>query len=97
VRVFANIPGRPPACDRFLRRLVTLAREQYTAATRELLDGPFAVARLQARVDGLHNLIAGAVAEDPNGPSMAAWEASVEKLRADLVPMRSYIEQKLGP
>lgn len=95
VPVFLGIPGRPPACDEFLYQLVTLGWDGYAAASRELLEGPFSVEALHARIDALSVLLSDAVAEDPNGPAYAVWELNVEKLKTDVVLMRSAIELKV--
>jgi hypothetical protein len=50
---------------------------------------------MNARIDALHDLIAGAVAEDPNGPTMSEWEAGVSDLRDAVVAKRDWVEAKL--
>jgi hypothetical protein len=97
IPVFMGIPARPPACDELLRRLSAVTGDLYAEATRDLLDGPFQVTALHERIDRLAGHIADAVAEDPNGPSFDEWEAAVQKLRGDVVTIRSYIEDKMRP
>ncbi len=92
-----GVLGRPPMCDDLIQRLSTLTWDTYAERTRELLDGPFQTSVLQARIDALAEHIAPAIAEDPNGPTVARWEAAVSKLKDDVVTMRSYIEAKVGP
>lgn len=95
VPVFLGIPGRPPACDKFLRQLSTVGWDGYAEASRELLEGPFSVETLQTRIDELSALISDAVAEDPNGPAYAVWELRVEQLKKDVLLMRSFIALKV--
>ncbi len=97
IPVFLGIPGMPPACDDFTRRLSTVTWDLYAKATRELLDGPFRVDALHERIDKLADLIAEAVADDPNGPAFEEWEEAVERLKDNVVTIRSYIEAKVGP
>lgn len=91
VTVFLSIPGRPPACDDLIRRLATVMWDDYQAATAELLAGAAAPGLLEARIDALRDQLADAVAEDPNGPGTAAWQAAVTELRADLAGFRSRV------
>jgi spore coat protein H len=96
IPVFHNFAGRPPGCDDLIRRLATVAWDPYCEATRELLDGPFQTAALHDRIDKLADHIADAVAEDANGPEVAEWQAAVQRLKDNVVTMRSYIEAKVG-
>ncbi len=96
VKVFLNIPGRPPSCDPLISRVAAFGREQYASASRELLAGQFSLERLHARIDELSQLVAESVAQDEHGPSVVEWEAAVRKLKVDIGPMRSYIEQKVS-
>lgn len=96
IPVFMGMQGRPPACDEFTRRLATATWDRYAEATRELLDGPFQVAALHDLIDELADHIADAVAEDPNGPTFDEWEAAVQRLKVDVVTIRSYIEEKVN-
>ncbi len=97
IAIMLGIPDRPPACDEFTRRLSTVTWDLYAEATRDLLDGPFQVDALHERIDGLADHIAEAVADDPNGPTVEQWEAAVQKLKDDVVTIRSYVEAKVGP
>lgn len=90
------IRDRPPACDELTRRLYLAIGDRYAERTRDLLDGPFRTSTLHRRIDSLAERIAGAVAEDPHGPTPDEWRAAVDKLKLDVVTMRSYIEPKVG-
>lgn len=93
--IFLGIDGRAPACDPFIRGMATQLWDGYVAASQALLDGDFAVAAMNARIDQLQDLIDQAVTEDPNGPSVSEWEASVEDLRQIVVAKRAWVEGKL--
>lgn len=95
--VFLGIQGRPPACDDLIGRFSGLMWDPYVEKTRELLDGPFQIDVLHERIDRLAERLAPAIAEDPNGPTVAEWEAAVERLKEIVVTKRSYIESKVGP
>jgi len=94
--IFLGIQGRAPACDPFIHAMATQLWDRYTAASQALLDGDFAEAALGARIDALHGLIADEVAEDPNGPSVSAWETGVSDLREAVTAKRAWIEGKLA-
>jgi hypothetical protein len=95
VDIFLGVQGRAPACDPFIRGMVTQLWDRYAAASQELLDGDFAVDAMNARIDELSDLIADAVAEDPNGPTVSAWRNAVMTLRDTVVDKRAWIEGKL--
>jgi hypothetical protein len=95
IPIFLGIEGRAPACDPFLRAIVTQLWDRYAARSQALLDGAFAEAALDARIDELAARIGAAVAEDPHGPGTAAWEAAVADLRDDVRAKRAHIEGKL--
>jgi hypothetical protein len=80
-----------------MRRLATVTWDLYAEATRDLLDGPFQVTALHDRIEELAEHIADPVAEDPNGPTFDEWEAAVQKLKDDVVTIRSDVEGKVDP
>lgn len=96
VPVFLGIGGLPPSCDPLIGRLATLTWEPYVEATQALLDGPFQIDILHERIDAIAVHIAPAVAGDPNGPSVEAWQTAVDKLKTDVVLMREYIEEQIS-
>jgi hypothetical protein len=67
----------------------------YAAESQALLDGAFSLASLNARIDGLAALLHDAVAEDPNGAGLVAWQQAVEALRANVVAKRDHVAGKL--
>jgi spore coat protein H len=95
VDIFLGIQGRAPACDPFIHHMATQLWDRYAAASQALLDGDFAIAAMNARIDALRDLIAGAVAEDPNGPTTSEWEAGVSDLRDAVVAKRDWVGAKL--
>ena len=93
--IFLGIQGRAPACDPFIRGMVTQLWDRYAAASEALLAGDFAVDAMNARIDQLEALIADAVVEDPNGPSVSEWQSAVDALREIVVDKRAWVEAKL--
>jgi spore coat protein H len=83
-----DVPVRAPTCDPVMRGLALLDRSRYLAAVQELLDGPFQIDALNAKLDQWSSQIAEAVATDPNGPGQEGWEGAVARLRADLSWLR---------
>lgn len=97
IPIFLGIQGQPPACDELIGRLSTLLWEPYSEATRDLLAGPFATEAINDRIDEIAQLIEPAIRNDPIGPSVSEWQASVEKLKLNITSMRSYIEGRIAP
>ena len=93
--LFDGVGGRAPACDPFIRGMVTQLWDRYAAESQALLDGDFSVAALDARIDQLAALIEDAVAEDPRGAGLAAWQAAVDDLRDAAIAKRNHVESKL--
>jgi hypothetical protein len=71
--------------------------ELYSEATRDLLAGAFEIEALHDRIDEIAQLIEPAIRNDPDGPNVSEWQASVEKLKLDIMSMRSYIESRIAP
>jgi spore coat protein CotH len=80
-----------PGCDPLLAALAS-DRTRYVAAVQRLLDGPFAETRVRAEIAAHSELIREAVAADPLGPGVAAWQASVEQLERTLPVLRERLE-----
>ena len=93
--IFLGVQGQAPACDPFIRGMATQLWDRYAAASEALLAGDFAEGALNARIDQLADLIADAVAEDPNGPSTSEWESAVGALREIVLDKRAWVESKL--
>jgi spore coat protein H len=91
---FPGLSVLPPSCDPFLGLTARTLWDRYVAATESLLAGPFAEARIDARIDELSTLITGHVAEDPYIDS-AAWQSRIEPFRQDLASMRAAITAKI--
>jgi len=80
---FFDIQLAAPGCFPIFQALASdLGR--YAEAVQSLIDGPFGVARLTDQIDGYTDFIRQAVAEDPALSGVGPWEASVERLKADL-------------
>ena len=95
IDIFLGIQGRAPACDDFIRRMATQLWDRYVEESQALLAGDFSVAALNARIDALTAIVDEAVAEDPNGITVAQWQAAVEELRATVVAKRNHVAAKL--
>ncbi len=96
IPVFLGIQGVPPHCDPLIARLSTILWDDYAAATRELLDGAASLDTLEAHLDAARDQIHDAVAEDPNGPALADWEAAAQELRDELPALRARVEAQIG-
>jgi hypothetical protein len=64
----------PPRCDHFLDLLAETHFERFQSIATELLDGPFAVDALMARVDRLSAALEPIVADDPL-LSLSRWRS----------------------
>ena len=93
---FAGLTGQPPHCNKFVGSTARTLWDRYTAKTQELLDGPFQLATLNAKVDEYSTQLAPYIDEDP-AIDRATWDAAVVQFRADLASMRTSIEQKIAP
>ena len=80
---------RPPACDRLTQLMAVALTERYKQAAQELLDGPFQLSALNAKINRWEEQIADAVAEDPNGHGTAGWRSGLQDLRDNLGPLRA--------
>jgi hypothetical protein len=75
--------------------MATQLGDQYAAESQALLDGPFSVAAMNARVGELEALIEDAVAEDPNRPPLSEWREAVEALGPIVEAKRAHVASKL--
>jgi spore coat protein H len=81
----------PPSCDPLLSALL-LDQERYTEAANTLLDGPFSEAEMDAQIDQHVKFIEKAVAADPFGPTVEAWERDVAEVRRNLGLLREQLK-----
>lgn len=81
----------PPSCDPLLSALL-LDQAGYASAAQTLLQGPFAPEAMQAQIERNAELIEEAVAEDPFGPSVEAWERDVAELERNLDLLRQQLQ-----
>jgi spore coat protein H len=81
----------PPGCDPLFRGLAGAGQAAYRDALGALLNGPFQVARLQAEVDRIAELIEPAVAADST-LDVTDWRAGVASLRSDIGLLREKAE-----
>jgi spore coat protein CotH len=91
-----SVQGRAPSCDPLLRGIVSHYWAEYAAASQALIDGAFAPAAVEARVDALAALIGEEVAADPV-LEPAVWSSAVATLRDVVDAKRAYIAAKLAP
>jgi hypothetical protein len=97
IELYAGVMGRAPACDPFLRRVVTELWPEYTASLQALLDDEFAPAAMSARIEALEDLLAPHVAADPT-ILPADWDWSIDNLESSVDAKRAYMSGKLaGP
>ncbi len=81
-----------PGCD----PLFTAIRQDlavYRESARSLLEGPFAEAAMGAAIDGHEAFLRDAVAADPHGPGLEAFDLALARLRADLPLLRERLER----
>jgi hypothetical protein len=83
---------RAASCDPLIDWLAHALRDRYVAAVRDILDGPFQVEAMRANLDRWKAQIADAVAEDPNGHTVAQWTSAVQNLRTNLATLRAQME-----
>lgn len=80
-----------PGCDRIFRALAA-NRTAYRAAVRRLLDGPFAEAAVQARIDTLAAFLRPEATSNPHGPGAVGFENGVSFLRKGIGDLRRRLE-----
>jgi hypothetical protein len=90
-QVFLGFYGRPPACDHLIGLMAQVLWSDYQARTAELLAGPASPAAMESEIAAMETLLAPEVATDAFGPGMAAWQAAVADLRADLPALRARV------
>lgn len=73
-----------PACDPMFQGLARMDRNRYTAQIERLLQGPFALDRLQAWIDARVAQLIPHVMTDSYGPGEVVFQLAVQTLRADL-------------
>jgi len=69
----------PPRCDPFLDLLARTSWPRFVALGNELLEGPFTLSRLNAKVSARSAQLASLVAEDPT-LDVEAWQSAVSDL-----------------
>lgn len=96
IPIFFGITGRAPACDSLLNRMARLLWDEYAEASMRLLQGDFAQAAMDARIDSLAALIAAEVEADTlSTQTSAQWRAAVEELKRTIAAKRAHVEGKL--
>jgi len=96
VTIFFSVQGLPPACDKFIGSLSRNLWSRYVAKTQELLDGPFQLSALEAKVDLYAAQLAPFIDEDPY-IDRATWDAAVVQFKSDLASLRSSTVDKITP
>lgn len=90
-----GLVGLPPHCNKFIGSTARTLWDRYATATQQLLDGPFQLAALNAKIDTYVEQLGPYIDEDP-AIDRTAWDADVAQLRTDLASMRSAIEAKIA-
>ena len=85
---------RPPACDTLIGGMATGSRELYVAYSNELLNGPFSVESMNARIDALETLLMPYILEDPY-EDVDAWQEALTELRSTVVAKREFVQRRL--
>ena len=89
------LPSLPTACDPLLHGLATYT-DEYRAALRAFLDGPFAEDKIIAKLDDWETQLAGPVTDanqiDSGHASAQRWSTGVEALRSSIDSLRSQAE-----
>jgi spore coat protein H len=80
-----------PGCDRTIRAMAA-DLESYHAASRRLLDGPFAEATMLAAIDQHAAFIRAEATVDPHGPGASQFESAVSFLRQEIPQLRRRLE-----
>lgn len=80
-----------PGCDTVFRALAA-DLEPYRSAARELLDGPFAQARLLERIEHHAAVIRDEAHRDPRGPGAEQFEQEVAFLKEQIPALRRRLE-----
>jgi spore coat protein H len=80
-----------PGCDRVFRALAG-DLDPWRAAARALLEGPFAVAAMQANIDRYAALIGGAARADPTPTKYTSFDGAVIGLREGIPALRARLE-----
>lgn len=80
-----------PACDPVFRALTT-DTAAWREASRELLDGPFALETMIAKIDGYAAFIGDAAHSDPTPTMYTTFDLAVQNLRFTLPDMRARLE-----
>ncbi len=83
--------ARAPACDPVLRVLAN-DPTAWRAAAQELLDGPFGVAAMQAKIDAHKAFIQEAAHADPTPDMYSTFDDAVEWMRLGIPAMRARLE-----
>jgi spore coat protein CotH len=85
-----------PGCDRVFRALIT-DLSGWRAAAQTLLDGPFAVEAMVARIDHYTKVIGDAARSDPTPAKYSTFNEAVSGLRSSISIMRARLEKLITP
>jgi spore coat protein H len=87
----SDLRVKAPGCDRVFQALSADLTE-YHAQAQRLLDGPFALATMQAKIDQYAAFIRAEASADPHGPGATNFEKAVDFLRQDIPRLRNRLE-----
>jgi hypothetical protein len=80
-----------PGCDNLFKALAK-DMSDYQAAGRKLLDGPFALETMRAKIDELAAYIRSAATTDPHGPGADIFENDIGFMKQELPKLRARLE-----
>jgi spore coat protein H len=85
-----------PGCDGVFRAL-NQDLDRWRAAARALLDGPFAVAAMNAAIDRYTAVIGAAARADPTPTMYSTFDQAVAGIKGSLPAMRDRLENLIAP
>jgi spore coat protein CotH len=84
-----------PGCDVVFQALLDQA-DAWKAASRELLDGPFAVDAMLAKIDAYEAFLVEEAHRDPTPPMYTSFGMAVQNLRDTVPALRSRLARLIG-
>jgi len=84
-----------PGCNRVFRA-ISADLTEYRAAAQAVLDGPFAVDKMVAKIDSLASYIRADASVDPHGPGADEFEKYVGFLKQAIPSLRRRLEHRMS-
>ncbi len=85
-----------PGCDGVFRAF-NADLDRWRAAARQLLDGPFSVAAMNATIEKYLDVIGDAAHEDPTPPVYSPFDSAVSYLKSQIPVIRDRLEELITP